>query len=62
MFGWRMEEEAKMQFTITVNWQRAVLASRKNGDYQRAIGPEYRASFSTGRYGRLTPRFLPVSI
>src|SRR5271167_3649768 len=40
----------------------AVLASRKNGDYQRATGPVYRASFSTGRHGRLTPRFLPVSI
>ena len=22
MFGWRMEEEAKIQFTITANWQR----------------------------------------
>jgi hypothetical protein len=22
MFGWRMEEEAKIRFTITVNWQR----------------------------------------
>jgi hypothetical protein len=40
----------------------AVLASRRNGDYQRATRTVYRASFSTGRYGRLTPRFLPVSI
>jgi hypothetical protein len=40
----------------------AVLASRKNGDYQRATGPIYRASFNTGGYRRLTPRFLPVSI
>jgi hypothetical protein len=39
----------------------AVLASRENRDYQRATGPVYRASFSTGRYRRLTPRFLPVS-
>jgi len=39
-----------------------VLASRKNGDYQRATGPIYRASFNTGGYRRLTPRFLPVSI
>jgi hypothetical protein len=22
MFGWRMEEEAKLEFTITVNWRR----------------------------------------
>jgi hypothetical protein len=22
MFGWRMEEEAKIEFTITVNWHR----------------------------------------
>ena len=28
----------------------------------RATGPVYRASFSTGEYRRLTPRFLPVSI
>ena len=40
----------------------AVLALRENGDYQRATGPVYRASFSTGGYRRLTPRFLPVSI
>jgi hypothetical protein len=31
-----------------------VLASRKNGDYQRATGPIYRASFNTGGYRRLT--------
>jgi hypothetical protein len=40
----------------------AVLASRKNGDYQRATGPIYRASFSTGGYRRLTTRFLRVSL
>jgi|ERR1700693_2520784 len=39
----------------------AVLASRKNGDYRRATGPIHRTSFSTGRYGRLTPRFFPIS-
>jgi hypothetical protein len=39
-----------------------VLASRENRDHQRATGPVYRASFSTGGYRRLTPRFLPVSI
>jgi hypothetical protein len=22
MFGWRVEEEAKMEFTVTVNWRR----------------------------------------
>ena len=22
MFGWRMEEEAKLEFTITANWRR----------------------------------------
>jgi hypothetical protein len=22
MFGWRMEEEVKLEFTITVNWRR----------------------------------------
>jgi hypothetical protein len=22
MFGWQMEEEAKLEFTITVNWRR----------------------------------------
>jgi hypothetical protein len=22
MFGWRMEEEAKLEFSITVNWRR----------------------------------------
>jgi hypothetical protein len=22
MLGWRMEEEAKLEFTITVNWRR----------------------------------------
>ena len=22
MFGWRMEEEAKLEFTITINWRR----------------------------------------
>ena len=38
-----------------------VLASRENLDYQRATGP-VRASFSTGGYRRLTPRFLRVSI
>ena len=37
------------------------IASRENRDYQRATGPVYRASFSTGGYRRLTPRFLPVS-
>src|SRR6516162_3821523 len=37
------------------------LASRENRDYQRATAPVYRASFSTGGYRRLTPRFLPVS-
>jgi hypothetical protein len=26
----------------------------------RATGPVYRASFSTGGFRRLTPRFLPV--
>jgi hypothetical protein len=36
------------------------IASRENRDYQRATGPVYRASFSTGGYRRLTPRFLPV--
>ncbi len=30
------------------------IASRKNRDYQRATGPVYRASFSTGGYRRLT--------
>jgi hypothetical protein len=39
----------------------AVLAARENRDRQRASGPVYRASFSTGGYRRLTPRFLPVS-
>src|SRR5258708_11302698 len=38
------------------------IASRENRDYQRATGPVYRASFSTGGYRRLTPRFLAVSI
>ena len=38
------------------------IASRENPDYQRTTGPIYRASFSTGGYRRLTPRFLPVSI
>src|SRR5580704_2592746 len=37
------------------------IASRENSDYQRATGPLYRASFSTGGYRRLAPRFLPVS-
>jgi hypothetical protein len=37
------------------------IASRENRNYQRATGPVYRASFSTGGYRRLTPRFLPVS-
>jgi Amidase len=32
----------------------AVFASRKNGDYQRATGPIYRASFNTGGFRRLT--------
>ena len=38
------------------------IASRENGDYQRTTGPIYRASFGTGGYRCLTPRFLPVSI
>src|SRR5271170_8137919 len=38
------------------------IASRENRDYQRATGPVYRASFSTGGYRCLTPRFLPVSL
>ena len=33
------------------------IASRENRDYQRATGPVYRASFSTGGYRRLTPGF-----
>jgi hypothetical protein len=31
MFGWRMEEEAKLEFTITVNWRREDGSSRKEG-------------------------------
>jgi hypothetical protein len=38
------------------------IASRENRDHQRATGSVYRASFSTGGYRRLTPRFLSVSI
>ena len=58
LINWRMckEETNGMEPSRS-----AVLASRKNGDYQRATRTVYRASFSTGRYGRLTPRFLPVS-
>jgi hypothetical protein len=40
----------------------AVLAPRENRDHQRTTGAVYRASFSTGGYRGLTPRFLPVSI
>jgi hypothetical protein len=29
MFGWAMEEEAKLEFTITVNWRREAAASRR---------------------------------
>jgi hypothetical protein len=29
MFGWSMEEEAKLEFTITVNWVRKDGASRR---------------------------------
>jgi hypothetical protein len=32
------------------------IASLENRDYQRATGPVYRASFSTGGYRRLTPQ------
>src|ERR1700687_4803945 len=56
LINWRMCKKQQM------GWSRSpVLASRENRDYQRATGQVYRASFNTGRYRRLTPRFLSVS-
>jgi hypothetical protein len=59
--GWNHPGQFPPLLAATVAALSAVLASRKNGDYQRATGAVYRASFSTGGYRRLTPRFLPVS-
>jgi hypothetical protein len=57
--NWRMCKKKQM------GWSQAgaqYLLHVKTAINQRATRTVYRASFSTGRYGRLTPRFLPVSI
>jgi hypothetical protein len=47
LINWRMCKKQKM------GWS-PLLASRENRDHQRATGPVYRTSFSTGAYRRLT--------
>jgi hypothetical protein len=61
LINWRMCKKHQM------GWSRAgaqyllhVKTAIINGDW--TTGPVYRASFSTGGYRRLTPRFLPVSL
>jgi hypothetical protein len=54
LINWRMCKKHQM------GWSRAgaqQLLHVKNRDYQRATGPVYRASFSTGGYRCLIPRF-----
>ena len=39
MFGWAMEEEAKLEFTITVNWRRedGSIATTQLGTLDRSV-------------------------
>jgi hypothetical protein len=39
MFGWSMEEEAKLEFTITVNWRRkdGSIATTQLGTLDRGV-------------------------
>jgi hypothetical protein len=57
--NWRMCKKHQMGWSPS---RSPAIASRENRDHQQATGSVYRASFSTGGYRRLTPRFLSVSI
>jgi hypothetical protein len=47
MLGWRMEEEAKLEFAITVNWR------REDGPYRDdAIGDPWTAALAARSLGR----------
>jgi hypothetical protein len=59
--GKRIEEEIRGENRSPPCCPRTSRASRENGDYQRATGPVYRSSFSTGG-SPPNPQVIPVSL